>query len=60
MPGKPNFLRRASTSGVITPRSSAMMGIGPSALVMALKSPSPGPGTHRPFTAVGSLAGISQ
>ena len=60
MPGKPNFLRRLSTSGVITPRSSAMIGIGPRALAMALNSASPGPGTHWPFTAVGSLAGISQ
>ena len=45
---------------MITPRSSAMMGIGPSAVAMASNSASPGPGTHWPFTAVGSLAGISQ
>jgi hypothetical protein len=60
MPGKANLRRKASTSGVMTPRSSAMMGMGPRALVMALNKASPGPGTQRPLTAVGSLAGISQ
>ena len=36
-----------------------MMGIGPSAFVIALNSASPGAGTQRPFTAVGSSAGFS-
>ena len=60
MPGKPNRVRSASTSGVMTPRSSAMIGSLPSAALIASKSAAPGPFTQRPFTAVGSLAGISQ
>ena len=60
MPGKANWRRSATTSGVITPRSSAMMGSAPSSRAMASKSASPGPGSQRPLTAVASLAGISQ
>ena len=53
-------MRSASTSGVITPRSSAMIGSLPSAALIASKSAAPGPLTQRPFTAVCSAAGISQ
>jgi hypothetical protein len=60
MPGKPNCRRKACTSGVISPRSSAMMGNGPNAVAMAWNKAAPGPGSQRPLTAVGSLAGISQ
>ena len=59
MPGKANCVRSASTSGVMTPRSSAMIGSLPSAALTAWKNAAPGPFTQRPLTAVGSLAGIS-
>src|SRR5215213_9354686 len=60
IPGKPNSSRNATTSGVITPRSSAMIGSSPSVLRIAVKSSFPGASTHWPRSAVLSPPGISQ
>ncbi|MNL52898.1 hypothetical protein D3C87_1761070 [compost metagenome] len=60
MPGSAKRSRSSTTSGVITPRSSAMSGRLPSCSLRASNSAAPGPGTQRPLTAVGSPAGISQ
>ena len=57
MPGKSNWRRRRSTSGVMMPRSSAMIGSGPRASPMASNSAAPGPRTQRPWIAVGACAG---
>ena len=46
--------RSFRTSSSIEPRSSAMIGFSPSARRIARKRASPGAGTHRPFSAVGS------
>ena len=61
MPGKPNCVRNASTSGVITPRFSATIGSSPERLLQRLeqrraRDPSPS-GRSR---AVVSPAGTSQ
>ena len=60
MPGRLNFSRSSITSGVIKPKSSAMMGKCGNALMKASNSFSPGPVTHFPLIAVGAFAGISQ
>ena len=60
MPGRPSPSRSASTSGVMTPRSSATIGSSPSAARTASKSAAPGPFTQRPLTAVLAPPGISQ
>ena len=60
MPGKPYRSRSASTSGVMTPRSSATIGSSPRAASSASKNAAPGPFTHRPSTAVSASPGTSQ
>ena len=60
MPGKPVAAIRSFTGCDSWPRSSAISGSGPSAAWMASNNATPGPGSQRPLTAVGSLAGISQ
>ncbi len=60
MPGKPKRSRSASTSGVMTPRSSATIGSSPNARRSASKKPPPGPFAHRPSTAVAASPGTSQ
>ena len=48
MPGRRNWSRSAVTSGVISPRSSAMKGRAPSSFSTAAKNSAPGPRTHWP------------
>src|SRR5262249_29663281 len=57
VPGTWNSSRRARTSGVIEPRSSAMNGRPPKSLFTVLKKSAPGPGTHCPDCAVAAPAG---
>jgi len=51
---------RAVTSGVISPRSSAMNGKLPNSLLAARKNSDPGPGTHCPCRALDSPTGTCQ
>ena len=53
-----NFL--GDTYHNVSHRSVDLIGIGPSAALMALNSAAPGPLRQRPRTAVASPAGISQ
>ena len=59
-PGSRSASRSASTSGVMTPRSSATIGRSPSASRSASKKAAPGPFTQRPSTAVVASPGTSQ
>src|SRR5581483_11516051 len=52
MPGSPNSCRRASTSGVITPRFSTMMGRSPNSSRSTENNSAPGALTQRPLTEV--------
>ena len=56
-PGGGTSSRSATTSGVMTPRSSAISGNPPRAVRAARNSSLPGPGTHRPDRAVGRRPG---
>ena len=49
--------RSATTSSVMTPRSSATMGAPPTAFAIPLKKLSPGPTIHSPVFAVAASAG---
>ena len=60
MPGRSNSCRRRTTGSVITPRSSATTGSGPSAAVSARNSSAPGPRRHRPPAAVVLPVGTAQ
>ena len=59
-PGQVELVAQGDTSGVISPKSSAMNGRPPSSLCAALKNSAPGPGTHWPDCAVGAPAGTCQ
>ena len=60
MPGNSNAPMTATTSSVITPKSSARMDNSGIRSRMDLKNRSPGPGIQTPFSAVGSQAGTCQ
>ena len=51
MPGSPSSSRSRRTAGVITPRSSAMIGSSPSAATAASNSGRPGPRDQWPESA---------
>lgn len=58
MPGRPAWRRRSVSSGVISPRSSAMRRALGRRLFTVLKNSSPGPETHLPwlnFLALGEM-----
>ena len=60
MPGKLQLFFKASTSGVITPKSSAMIGTSPKySLILSNKS-FPGPLTHLPTRAFVAMPDTSQ
>ena len=60
MPGRANRSRNATTSGVISPRSSARNGSLPNAAFAVVKKSAPGPTTQRPRLAVADPAGTCQ
>ena len=60
MPGKPKSSRSFSTSGVMMPRSSAMIGKSALCAKIFVKSSRPGTSSQWPLTAVFSIAGIDQ
>ena len=60
MPGRSKRSRRACTSGVTEPRSSAISGRPPSSSSMASRSSSPGVRAQTPSRAVSAPAGTSQ
>ena len=60
MPGKPVASRNATTLGVRSPRSSAMIFACGNAARTERKKSSPGALIHSPVRAVGALAGIRQ
>jgi len=60
MPGRFWESRSSRTSGVISPRSSAINGKAPSSLFAATKKSDPGPGAHCPFRALDAPIGTCQ